>query len=101
MEPPSGTQFEIRSAKHRAVVVEVGAAIREYDFDGQPLLDGFAIEAMPDGGRGQTLLPWPTGLADGQYEFGGQTLQLPIDEVSRHNASHGLTRWLNWADRKS
>jgi aldose 1-epimerase len=96
VEPPTGTQFEIRSGAHRAVVVEVGAAIREYEANGQAVLDGFAIEAMPDGGRGQPLLPWPNRLADGQYEFGGQTLQLPIDEVSRHNASHGLTRWLNW-----
>jgi aldose 1-epimerase len=51
---------------------------------------------MPDGGRGQPLLPWPNRLADGQYEFNGRTHQLPIDEVGRHNASHGLTRWLNW-----
>jgi aldose 1-epimerase len=35
-------------------------------------------------------------LADGQYEFGGQRHQLPLDEIARRNASHGLTRWLNW-----
>jgi aldose 1-epimerase len=96
LEPPTGTQFEILSAGHRVVVVEVGAGLREYEFKGQPVLDGFGVEAMPDGARGQPLLPWPNRLADGQYEFGGQRLQLPIDEVSRHNASHGLTRWLNW-----
>lgn len=97
MEPPGGTQFEIRHAGHRAVVVEVGAALREYEVDGHAALDGFAIDAMPDGGRGQPLLPWPNRLADGQYDFGGRTHQLPIDEVGRNNASHGLTRWLNWS----
>ena len=96
VEPPTGTQFEIRSGDHRVVVVEVGGGLREYELNGQPVLEGFGIEAMPDGARGQPLLPWPNRLADGQYEFGGQTLQVPINEVGRHNASHGLTRWLNW-----
>ena len=95
-EPPSGTQFEIRHTNQRAVVVEVGGGLREYEVNGLPVLDGFAVESMPDGGRGQPLLPWPNRLADGRYEFGGRTLQLPIDEVARNNASHGLTRWLNW-----
>jgi aldose 1-epimerase len=52
---------------------------------------------MADGGRGQALLPWPNRLADGRYTFRGQELQLPIDEVSRRNAIHGLTRWSSWS----
>jgi aldose 1-epimerase len=78
------------------VVVEVGAGLREYEVDSQPVLDGYPIDRLADGGRGQPLLPWPNRLADGRYEFGGRTHQLPIDEVSRHNATHGLTRWQNW-----
>jgi aldose 1-epimerase len=78
------------------VLVEVGATLREYTVDGQPVIDGFNEDEMADGGRGQPLLPWPNRLADGQYTFDGQQLQLPIDELSRRNASHGLTRWLNW-----
>lgn len=93
---PTGTQWEIRHGAQRAVAVEVGAALREYAIDDQPILDGFLKEHMPDGARGQPLLPWPNRLADGRYEFGGQSLQVPIDEVARNNASHGLTRWLNW-----
>jgi aldose 1-epimerase len=95
-ELPTGTQWEIRHGAQRAVAVEVGAALREYAIDDQPVLDGFASDRMPDGARGQPLLPWPNRLADGRYEFGGQSLQVPIDEVARNNASHGLTRWLNW-----
>jgi aldose 1-epimerase len=96
VEPPSGKQFELRRGRQRAVVVEVGAGLREYEVAGQPVLDGYPLHQMADGARGQPLLPWPNRLADGRYEFGGQTLQLPIDEVARNNASHGLTRWLNW-----
>ena len=95
-EAPSGRQFELTAGRQRAVIVEVGGGLREYAVDGQPVLDGYAADAMADGGRGQPLLPWPNRLADGQYEFDGQRLQLPIEEVSRHNAIHGLTRWLNW-----
>ena len=97
MQPPSGAQWEIRRGGQRAVVVEVGGGLREYDIDGKPVLDGYAIDRMADGGRGQPLFPWPNRLADGQYTFGGQQLQLPIDEMERHNAIHGLTRWLNWS----
>ena len=96
MQAPSGTQYELQRGGQRLVAVEVGAGLREYEVDGQPLLDGFAIDQMADGGRGQPLLPWPNRLGNGRYEFEGQPLQLPIDEISRHNAIHGLTRWLNW-----
>lgn len=77
-------------------VTEVGATLREYTVDGAPIVDGFAVDAMPDGGRGQPLLPWPNRIADGHYAWDEHELQLPLDEVSRRNASHGLTRWLNW-----
>jgi aldose 1-epimerase len=78
------------------VVVEFGGGLREYDVDGQPVLDGYAVDRMADDGRGQPLLPWPNRLAEGHYEFDGEQLQLPIDEVARLNAIHGLTRWTNW-----
>lgn len=96
MSAPSGAQVELRRGAQRAVAVEVGAGLREYEVGGRALLDGYPVERMADGGRGQALLPWPNRLADGAYEFDGAHLQLPIDEVERHNAIHGLTRWLNW-----
>lgn len=81
---------------HRAVVVEVGGGLREYTVDGAAVVDGYAAEEMCNGGRGQTLIPWPNRLAGGRYEFGGDTLQLPLTEVGKNNAIHGLTRWANW-----
>jgi galactose mutarotase-like enzyme len=96
MTSPSGTQWEISYGRQRAVVVEVGGGLREYAVDGSPVLDGYAEDAMADGGRGQPLLPWPNRLGGGQYAFNGQQLQVPVDEVARNNAMHGLTRWGNW-----
>ncbi len=97
MEPASGSQYELRRGADRLVVVEVGAGLREYEVGGQAVLDGFGIDQIADGGRGQPLLPWPNRLANGNYAFAGQQLQLPITETSRDNAIHGLTRWRNWA----
>src|SRR5262249_37050472 len=95
--PPSGIQYEITHGAQRATVAEVGGTLREYLVGDQPVLDGFSVEARADGGRGQPLLPWPNRILDGLYDFDGQRLQLPIEEVERHNAMHGLTRWLNWS----
>jgi aldose 1-epimerase len=94
--PPSGQQVELTHGAQRAVVVEVGGGLRGYEVDGVAVLDGYAEQAMADGGRGQPLVPWPNRLADGHYEWDGRQLQVPIDELARRNASHGFTRWLNW-----
>ena len=93
----SGAQFEIAAGAQRAVVVEVGATLREYTLDGRPICDGFAVDERASGGRGQPLLPWPNRIEDGRYDFERESLQVPLDEVDKHNAIHGLTRWLNWS----
>ena len=97
MLPPTGDQFAIQGGGYRAVVTESGAALRLLEHDGQALVDGFAEDAMPIGGRGQLLMPWPNRIRDGAYSFGGSQHQLALTEPSRHNASHGLARWAAWS----
>src|SRR5262249_30450722 len=46
-ELPSGRQFEIRRGRQHAVVVEVGATLREYSIDGVPAIDGFRHMRWP------------------------------------------------------
>lgn len=96
MEHPSGQQFVLTTADARAVITEVGGGIRELTVDGVDVLDGYDEDAVCDGARGQTLLPWPNRVADGRYAWDGATQQLPLTEPERHNAIHGLTRWANW-----
>ena len=93
---PSGEQFVLTSGEHRAVVTEVGAGLRAYTVGDRDIIDGFAEDEMCSVGRGQLLLPWPNRIEDGQYEFAGRVHQAPISEPARHNALHGLTRWMNW-----
>jgi len=101
--PPSGSQLELRHGPHQATVVQVGAGVRSYAVDGRPVLDGYEAGAMVDGARGATLVPWPNRLEDGRYTFDGEDLQLALTEPGRHNAIHGLLRWVPWqvAERTS
>jgi aldose 1-epimerase len=94
--PPSGEQVELRHGPWRAVVVEVGGALRALEHDGAALLDGYGQDEMASGGRGQPLLPWPNRLADGRYRFGGREIEAPVDERATGSAIHGLTRWMPW-----
>ena len=94
--PPSGEQFEIVHGEQRASIVEVGGGIRSYRHGERDVLELYPLESMCDGAHGAVLMPWPNRLADGSYEFGGQQHQLPLSEPDKHNAIHGLLRWLPW-----
>lgn len=95
--PPSGFQVELAYADQRATVVEVGGGIRSYSVGGRDVVDGYGIEEMCSGARGQPLIPWPNRLRDGRYRFGGIDHQLPLSEPSNRNAIHGLLCWSNWS----
>ena len=94
---PSGEQVELTFGDQEAVVVGVGGGLRLYSAGGKAVLDGYGASEMCSSGRGQVLLPWPNRIEDGSYEFGGTRYQLPLDEVERRNAIHGLTRWSEWS----
>ncbi len=93
---PSGDQHLLTHGRYRAVVTESGATLRSLTYDGRDLVQGFAEDRMPSAGRGQVLMPWPNRIRDGAYTFGGASQQLPLSEPGRHNASHGLVRWVSW-----
>jgi aldose 1-epimerase len=93
---PTGRQHEISRGEHTAVVVEVGGGLRSYDVGDRRVLDGYAVQHPADGARGQMLLPWPNRVRDGRWEWNGTSQQLALSEPARHNAMHGLVRWLPW-----
>jgi aldose 1-epimerase len=96
MDAASGEQIELELGDQRAVIVEVGAGLREYSAAGRPIIDGYAADAVCDSGRGQLLMPWPNRIDGGSYDFDGQSHQLALDEPERRNAIHGLVRWAAW-----
>jgi len=93
---PSGEQFEVARGQMRAIITEVGAGLRSFSVGGREVLDGYRQDEMASSGRGQVLLPWPNRIDHGKYTFEGKALQLPLSEPALQNASHGLTRWINW-----
>jgi aldose 1-epimerase len=95
--PPSGAQYHLGYGHHRVTVTEVGAALRAFTTSGMNVIDGFDESVRCSDGRGQVLAPWPNRLADGRYEFEGIAANAALDEPERHNAIHGLVRWLPWS----
>ncbi|MGN6472308.1 MAG: aldose 1-epimerase family protein [Mycobacteriales bacterium] len=93
---PSGAQYVIRHGDQEAVAVEVGGGLRSYTMGGRAVLDGYAEDAMCDGARCQTLVPWPNRVQDGKWSWKGTDQQLALTEPEQHNAIHGLVRWLAW-----
>jgi aldose 1-epimerase len=94
--PPSGQQFDLECGEWRLTVVEVGGGLRVLRRGDWHVLDGYAVDRMCNGGRGQALLPWPNRIEGGRYAFDGQSHQLALTEPLRGNAIHGLTRWSHW-----
>jgi len=92
----SGTQWTIEADGHQAVLAEVGGVLRSYVTPGRDVLDGFGTDEIAPACAGQVLVPWPNRIRDGQYAVGDRSLQLPLSEPTRHNATHGLVRWVAW-----
>jgi aldose 1-epimerase len=95
-QAPSGAQWTLQAAGQRAVVVEVGGGLREYEAGGADVLFGYAFDEMCPASAGKVLAPWPNRIRDGKYSFGGDVHQLALTEPGRHNAIHGLVNWVRW-----
>jgi galactose mutarotase-like enzyme len=93
---PTGQQWRIGHGDHEVVICEVGATLRSYNVGASQVIDGFGPAEWSQSGRGQVLAPWPNRLADGRYTFEGTTVQAALNEPERHNAIHGLVRWMPW-----
>ncbi|GAA4903181.1 aldose 1-epimerase family protein [Tessaracoccus lubricantis] len=93
---PTGQQFLIESGPYAAVVTQVGATLRSLTRDGAEVLWTFAEDEAPRSSMGRTLVPWPNRIRDGRYTFDGVEYQLPISEVPRNNAIHGLASDHAW-----
>ena len=95
--PISGNQFTLRAGGYEAVVASIGASLRSFTFEGSDLVVPFREDELRPVYRGAMLAPWPNRVVGGQYEFGGVHNQLPITEVERGHALHGLVVWADFA----
>lgn len=59
------------------------------------VIDGYdtseqLLNAKPGAVKGNLLFPFPNRVNEGKYVFGGEKYQLPINEITRGHALHGL-----------
>jgi len=94
--PLSGEQYQIKFGDHQATICSVGAAVREYRVGGRDVFVPFDADQVSPVYNAAILAPWPNRLGGGRYEFEGYTGQLPVNEIDRTNALHGLLCWENW-----
>ena len=94
-DTPTGTLWTIRRGNQRATLVELGGGLLDYTVDGVPFVDSYPLDS-PIKSAGRILCPWPNRLGNGLYTWNGVAQQVPINEVARNNAIHGLVRWLPW-----
>ena len=94
--PPSGRQYKLTHGRQRALIVEMGAGLRQYSAEQGDVIDGYGIEEHCEGGRGQLLIPWPNRIARATYRFAAREFRLPVNEPATGSAIHGLTRAMPW-----
>ncbi len=94
--PLMGRSYSLTSGRYSASITEVGATLRSLTLDGHDVILPFDADAFPVSCQGQELLPWPNRIRDGHYVFEGVDQQVPITEIDRNTALHGLTLWLAW-----
>ncbi|GAA0511834.1 aldose 1-epimerase family protein [Saccharopolyspora thermophila] len=94
--PATGRQYEIAFGDARAVVTEVGAALRAFEVGGVPYVETYDADRLPPGAAGAVLVPWPNRVGGGRWRLDGKPQQLALTEPARHNAIHGLLRHTAW-----
>lgn len=96
MSTATGEQFEIRHGDARAIITEVGAALRLFESGGVPYTETWGEDEHPPLGCGNVLLPWPNRVAGARWNRGGVEQRLEVTEPDRGNAIHGLVRHRRW-----
>ncbi|MGH3435836.1 MAG: aldose 1-epimerase family protein [Sciscionella sp.] len=96
MSTATGEQFEITRGTARAVVTEIGAALRLFESDGVPYAETYSADEAPPLGCGNVLVPWPNRVAGARWTSDGIAQHLAVTEPARGNAIHGLVRTTRW-----
>lgn len=95
-QPLSGEQYVIKFEDQQATICSVGAMVREYQVGGRDVFVPFDANQVAPVYNAAILAPWPNRLGGGKFTFDGYSGQLPVNELDRQNALHGLICWENW-----
>lgn len=91
----------LEAAGYNAVINDIGANLSSLT---SPAGHALILPAPPEkirmDSRGALLAPWANRIENGLYTWVGTEYQLPINEVDKNNAIHGLVDWARWSFRK-
>ncbi|MGS0686322.1 aldose 1-epimerase family protein [Nakamurella sp. GG22] len=96
VRPAAAGEHVLSAGPYTAAIDEIGATLRLLRHGDDDLVASFPAGTMRPLYRGATIAPWPNRIVDGRYSFDGEDLQLPVNEVDRHHALHGLVHWIRW-----
>ncbi len=100
MRAPTGEQHRLTRSTPlgtaEAVIVQVGASIRELRIGNVELTEPYGEFSTPPFGDGLVLVPWPNRVEDGVWKLDGEVQQLDLTEPKFHNAIHGLLRHVGY-----
>jgi aldose 1-epimerase len=89
----TGEQFVLERGEVRAIVSQVGAALRTLQVAGTHVTEPHPETTTPPFGNGTVLVPWPNRVREGKWALDGIDQQLALTEPARGNALHGLLRY--------
>jgi len=88
--------INISAGDYHAGIRTFGGGLSELKFQGRNLVEPNDETDSSGRYRGDLLAPWPNRIRDGRYSINDHEFQLPINEVGRNNALHGLVNLLQW-----
>ena len=97
--PRTGNQYSIHHGGYSAVICELGAKIRRFDFNGKEIFCPFGVNDLTPTCNGYVLAPWPNRIENGEYDFNGKHYCAPVNEyhpAPRNNANHGYAYHYMW-----
>ena len=97
--PRTGNQYSIHHGDYSAVICELGAKIRRFDFNGKEIFCPFGVNDLTPTCNGYVLAPWPNRIENGEYDFNGKHYCAPVNEyhpAPRNNANHGYAYHYMW-----
>lgn len=97
--PRTGNQYSIHYGDYSAVICELGAKIRRFDYQGKEIFCPFGVNDLTPTCNGYVLAPWPNRIENGEYDFNGKQYCAPVNEyhpAPRNNANHGYAYHYMW-----
>lgn len=97
--PRTGNQYTITYGDYSAVICQLAAKIRKFEYQGEEIFCSFGPNDLTPTCNGYVLAPWPNRIENGEYDFNGVHYCAPVNEyhpAPRNNANHGYAYHYMW-----